>query len=64
MAGVQLLELLVLAELMEILPLQLQIEQVKEARLLLHSLTLNLLVKIQVSAAEELGFELHLQQLG
>ena len=53
-----------LAELMEILPLQLQIERITEARLLLHSLTLNLLVKIQVSAAEELGFELHLQQLG
>ena len=53
-----------LAELMEILPLQLQIEQITEAMLLLHSLTLNLPVKIQVSAAEDLGFELHLQQLG
>ena len=49
-----------LAELMEILPLQLQIERIKEARLLLHSLTLDLLVKIQVSAAEELEFELYL----
>ena len=49
-----------LAELMEILPLQLQIEQVKEPKLWLHSLTLNLLVKIQVSAAEELELELHL----
>jgi len=54
------LELLVLAELIELLPLQLQVERVKEARLLLHSLTLNLLVKIQVSAAEELELELHL----
>ena len=53
-----------LAELMEILPLQLQIEQITEARLLLHSLTLNLLVKIEVFAAEELEVELHLQQLG
>ena len=53
-----------LAEFVGPFPLQLQIEQVKEARLLLHSLTLNLLVKIQVSAAEELGFESHLQQLG
>ena len=52
-----------LTELMEILPLQLQIERIKEARLLLHSLTLNLLVKIQVSAAEELKFDLYLQQL-
>ena len=60
----QLLELLVLTELMEILPLQLQIERIKETRLLLHSLTLDLLVKTQVSAAEELGVELHLQQLG
>ena len=55
---------LMLAEFVGPFPLQLQIEQVKEARLLLHSLTLNLLVKIQVSAAEELGFESHLQQLG
>jgi len=55
---------LVLAELMEILPLQLQIERITEARLLLHSLTLNLLVKIQVSAVEELEVELYLQQLG
>ena len=53
-----------LTELMEILPLQLQIERIKETRLLLHSLTLDLLVKTQVSAAEELGVELHLQQLG
>ena len=53
-----------LAELMEILPLQLQIERIKEARLLLHSLTLNLLVKIQVFSAEKLEFELYLQQLG
>jgi hypothetical protein len=53
-----------LAEFVGPLPLQLQIEQVKEMRLQLHSLTLNLLMKIQVSAAEELGFELHLQQLG
>ena len=53
-----------LAELMEILPLQLQIEQIKEVRLRLHSLAPNLLVKIQVSAAEELEFESHLQQLG
>lgn len=52
-----------LADLMEILPLQLQLEQIKEPKLRLHSLTLNLLVKIQVSAAEELRFELHLQQL-
>ena len=53
-----------LAELMKILPLQLQIEQITEPKLRLHSLTLNLLVKIQVSAAEELRFESHLQQLG
>ena len=53
-----------LAELMEILPLQLQIERIKETRLLLHFLTLNLMVKIQVFAAEELEFESHLQQLG
>ena len=58
------MKLLVLTDLMEILPLQLQIERIKETRLLLHFLTLNLLVKIQLSAAEELEFELHLQQLG
>ena len=49
---------------MGLLPLQLQIEQIKEPKLRLHSLTLSLLVKIQVFSAEELRFELHLQQLG
>jgi hypothetical protein len=58
------LELLVLAEFVEILPLELQIEQITEPKLRLHSLTLNLLVKIEVFAAEELEVELHLQQLG
>ena len=52
-----------LAEFVGPLPLQLQIEEITEPKLRLHSLTLILLVKIEVFAAEELEVELYLQQL-